>query len=75
MSKLQPKSILIINYFDAETNKSCLDGLSDEEQKTFRSLVLKQFDNGIEIKVSYKTVSEEELLAKRKADTILLVKS
>lgn len=47
---------LIINYFDRESNKSCLEGLSIKEKQVFQSIVLKQYERGIKIRVNYEEV-------------------
>ena len=61
------KTIAFINYYDTETKKHCLDGLTDDEQKIFQSMVLKQFEKGIKIKINYKVAQLSEYLADTKA--------
>lgn len=47
-------NMLCISYWDKELNQSCLVGLSKEEKDIFQAIVLKQYENGIKIKISYK---------------------
>ena len=45
--------IPVISYFCPEINGNSLSGLSVEDDKLFRDIVLKQYSNGRKIKISY----------------------
>ena len=59
----QQKSIVMICYNNKRTNKDCLEGLTKEESTEFRRIVLKQFQKGIKIKISYTITSLKKVSA------------
>ncbi len=48
-----PLSNPVISYFCQNENKSCLDGLSQDEKFSFMNIVQKQFNKGIKVVINY----------------------
>jgi hypothetical protein len=57
------KQSIVIGYYDEDAKQSCLKGLTMEEKQLFQAIVLKQFEKGIKIKISYRELDFSDSFA------------